>query len=484
MGEQQFEILLGACSHVPAGEVAALIADALHPTPDDPNVVYVVVEARQGAAPPVAERDGHRLNEADWAVFNEVCSDLPPLTLPIPKSAFGRYQLAFLDSPLEWRPGAVLETPSYLKAEVARDHHQTELEAAIANGALRSLDPISNIPSRKYHSRARIPIADFTSYVGKFNVKVRLLRANERAKLNSAEARTFNGRLTLREAAEKIAQATPGMNVEALIKRLEKAAFSGALPMYAPDSRARYTYGPEAHSTVRDFYEEVHTDDLNKWLASNEERTTFRFPTPPVAMFWWRDQMEAELWFGLQKVTPREAALLLCQQNPLEDGASEHNSSDETDPSDYKRLFRVFSDLAEVDAAPRSLKDWIEVADEKDLKYHSWVRDWLNGEHAESHDSGEGGTQARGVTKAEILAAKWPTELDLEDALSDVRQWLKPARVMRGKRGGPSATWNPAMFAYCLLRKERPAVKTLTRVIETSFSQWSDQWVRILEEWE
>ena len=93
--------------------------------------------------------------------------------------------------------------------------------------------------------------------------------------------RQSKGRSTLEEAAMAIAQAT-GERADELLKKLMRAAANDALPVYEPGKNARYLYGPNHASRVRDFYEEARWEDLNKWLALNEPLIEFRFPDPEL----------------------------------------------------------------------------------------------------------------------------------------------------------------------------------------------------------
>ncbi|WJF91155.1 hypothetical protein QS306_05830 [Paraburkholderia bonniea] len=82
------------------------------------------------------------------------------------------------------------------------------------------------------------------------------------------------GRYTLQEAAEEI-ERNIGERFGTMIEKLKAAVSAGALVVYEPGRNARYL-----PKTVRDFYEEARTADLNRWLAENELCITFRFPEP------------------------------------------------------------------------------------------------------------------------------------------------------------------------------------------------------------
>lgn len=94
---------------------------------------------------------------------------------------------------------------------------------------------------------------------------------------------------------------------------------------------------------------------------------------------WYNDTLKASIWFGLQSVAPRDAAMLLCQFNPhdvLHDPLEVFNP--ETGPGDYKLLLCVFDDVAKADSQPRTLLQWLAIAKDKRLKYHSWIDEYVN----------------------------------------------------------------------------------------------------------
>lgn len=88
---------------------------------------------------------------------------------------------------------------------------------------------------------------------------------------------------------------------------------------------------------------------------------------------WYHETLDAKTWWNLSAITPREAAMLLCQFNPHDDNYDPLSiTTDETSPEDFKRLLRVFEDAAQ-SQSPRTLSDWHDIARDKRLKYHSWI---------------------------------------------------------------------------------------------------------------
>jgi len=89
---------------------------------------------------------------------------------------------------------------------------------------------------------------------------------------------------------------------------------------------------------------------------------------------WYAQSLDAETWWILSNLTPREAAALLCRFNPHDNKLDPLSIiTDETGPEDFKRLLRVFEDVAKSQPRPRTLSDWHDIARDKRLKYHSWI---------------------------------------------------------------------------------------------------------------
>ena len=89
---------------------------------------------------------------------------------------------------------------------------------------------------------------------------------------------------------------------------------------------------------------------------------------------WYDATLDAGMWFGLASLTPREAAMMLCQFNPHNDSYDPLTCNNlETNPDDFKRLLRVFDDEQKVEPKARNLRQWLATAHDRRLKYHSWI---------------------------------------------------------------------------------------------------------------
>lgn len=91
----------------------------------------------------------------------------------------------------------------------------------------------------------------------------------------------LTGRYTLEQAA-RVLEREAGERFETVLDSLISAAKSGELPMYNPGENFRRDYTAEKTKRVRDFYEEVHSVDLNEWLEANQPYVKYRFPAPPM----------------------------------------------------------------------------------------------------------------------------------------------------------------------------------------------------------
>jgi hypothetical protein len=370
--------------HVNVIDIPKMISEALHPPPEEvePQVVEVFKLARPGASSEVVVWNGWALDEDDWKSLEPVWqkAGLASLTLPIPESAMAAYVAAVkADANRDWDIGYGKRSPELhaaVQRHYAEEEHKKHLRMAIDLGKLEQLSPVSRIPVHSYMEGGLVALPAFADYVAQFGIRVvqdlsAVYQAQEREK-------KLAGRYTLREAAQCLADAS-GERLELLLEKLQEAVHDGALPAYEPGKKARYVYGqsPKA-STVRDFYEEVYWHEINTWLDSHEPKIRFRFSANDVVE-WWCHTLDAMTWWKRRNVSPRDAAILLCRQNPLDpDVDPDRTSTDETTPADFRRLVLAFDDAANSDSRRRTLRDWVSIAEAEGLRFHSWIRDWVS----------------------------------------------------------------------------------------------------------
>lgn len=89
---------------------------------------------------------------------------------------------------------------------------------------------------------------------------------------------------------------------------------------------------------------------------------------------WYDATLDAATWWSIGSITPREAAMLLCGFNPHDEDASPlKTTNNATGPGDFKRLNRIFEDVAQVNSQQHALSAWRAIAKNKGLKYHPWI---------------------------------------------------------------------------------------------------------------
>lgn len=207
------------------------------------------------------------------------------------------------------------------------------------------------------------------------------------------------GRYTLEEAAEAIAAS--GERAKPMLEKLLAAANAGTLPVYGPGESARYQCAPD--KPVRPYYQEAHWADLNKWRAMHEPRIKFCFPAPqqrtdsPLTepprtleeqaeydAARWELEIDASVWWSLSKISAIDAAMLLCGFNPnapsagnAENDTRYDDAGRQTGPAEFKRLRTVFCDVEGANPQSRTLQQWLALARERALTYHSWIDTWL-----------------------------------------------------------------------------------------------------------
>lgn len=191
---------------------------------------------------------------------------------------------------------------------------------------------------------------------------------------------------------------------EALVRQMISAAQAGDLIVRDPQSSL-----PDRPTVVRPYYELLTPEDVNAWLGRQSAPYRWTLKSGYTAA-WFEQIYEASVWWGLANISVDEAAMLLSGANPHDPHADPMSTTHEdgTGPKDYAILRRVFEDVAG-DGVKRSLGLWLAVAEERGLRYHSWIGEWL-------------GARGESVKKVLELVAKGKaaqrvdTELDTKPA--------------------------------------------------------------------
>jgi hypothetical protein len=119
--------------------------------------------------------------------------------------------------------------------------------------------------------------------------------------------------------------------------------------------------------------EEIYVNNKSDIKSLTEQERNDKF----VA---WHDvDINACRWLTLKNVNPKEAAMLLCKLNPLEDKNPEliFVDADESSPNRYLLLLRAFEDLASLSDSHRTLEQWRQIAKDFNLSCHPWIDNYL-----------------------------------------------------------------------------------------------------------
>lgn len=192
---------------------------------------------------------------------------------------------------------------------------------------------------------------------------------------------------------------------------------------------------------------------------------------------WYDATLDAKRWWNLTKITPIEAATLLCQINPLDSDANPLNTSnDETTPEDYIRLKRVFEDGLLDETQSHTLKQWHDIAIKNGLKYHSWIDKYREAIEIIPQDLSKTVDIAKGLIKKKIMSAFDGLYFDSYHwgrNLATPPDWLKECRVAKGTVK-VSATWNPVSIAIAL--SDRGIKLTQLDAVFKRLKDWEDEW--------
>ncbi len=98
---------------------------------------------------------------------------------------------------------------------------------------------------------------------------------------------------------------------------------------------------------------------------------------------WYDASMDAWAWLGRSNVKPEHAAMVLSRLNPnrpadCEDPASIYVDGDESSPHRFRLLLGEFETEASTSPKPRTLMEWRTIAQQRDLRYHSWIDDYVD----------------------------------------------------------------------------------------------------------
>lgn len=289
MGSRQVIVLPDGTDYVGLEAVPALIARALQPEPLDPKTTLKSVHYGLGSGRfrPCTDEELAELTAAagmpipigraratgEWADFLAAlnASTTPPSWTPEPMWVDEQFNAALFRS-------------------YAEQQHTDALKQAIEAGEIVPLSP-ARVPLTEMVRTAlgagSISVAALTAYVSRFGVEVRIGAPAKwgevAAQIERQDAeRRAAGRYTLEEAAAHLSSFDE-RDTRALVRTFMRAAARGDLPVYLPGKTYRHHYEDADVQTlqgVREFYEEVYWDDVNRWLEVHEVRMAERLPEP------------------------------------------------------------------------------------------------------------------------------------------------------------------------------------------------------------
>lgn len=110
-----------------------------------------------------------------------------------------------------------------------------------------------------------------------------------------------------------------------------------------------------------------------------DKRDPLKTAESTVDWFDSRHNMSASYWMNQPVVLPHQVAELLCQLNPLHDNVTpEGHRNEETGRDEYKQLLGYFNALALAQPEHRTFEQWVRIAQNAGLTYHSWIDDYLS----------------------------------------------------------------------------------------------------------
>lgn len=117
----------------------------------------------------------------------------------------------------------------------------------------------------------------------------------------------------------------------------------------------------------------------NETFSKTPEAAPISVPAESdYTLAWWDRALKASMWWKLNAVEAKEAAMLMCGLDPRDASADSEKLATVGEPNakDFQAILRWFDDEAR-GGKPRTLKQWLDFSIEKGLKHHSWIDEWL-----------------------------------------------------------------------------------------------------------
>lgn len=153
---------------------------------------------------------------------------------------------------------------------------------------------------------------------------------------------------------------------------------AGRLPLYQKNAMGFYV--PSTHREGAYLKRAEVLDLIRSGEAQRVEQITRHEDGEHV--HWYNATLDAEHWFSLPVVSPEQAALLLCQYNPNDVGTTYdlalQRTNEEVGRSELMRLRQMFDAVNATAPKHRTLLDWVKLADDQKLRFHSWIKTYVS----------------------------------------------------------------------------------------------------------
>lgn len=209
----------------------------------------------------------------------------------------------------------------------------------------------------------------------------------------------------------------------------------------APDP-ARSTIAANELPRFLEFIRRALEEKKASYLKSDEEENDPAL-SQERKVGWWDFIMDARTWLSMPNVKPEHAAMVLSRLNPnspavCEDPESIYVDGDESSPHRYRLLLRVFESEASTSPKHRTLMEWRAIAQQYNLRYHTWIDDYAEAMGAPASEQAVFDTIKNTSSIANDPPAKMPApKRQRQDALAvELDEILvsmtirKPAKVM------------------------------------------------------
>lgn len=192
------------------------------------------------------------------------------------------------------------------------------------------------------------------------------------------------------DAARMLHRVDPTFDASDLVRRWATAFIKGPTGEGRRMARGSHGLPLDDKATAKDLHDLVSVADVDEWLlemgsdralSPSTEAARFEAASRPrkdvssELVGWYDAALRARLWFRDDAVTPCQAAMLLCELDPYQTKleVAETSANSETGPTEFAVLLDLFTKLEKREPKARPLQEWMAVAKQRDVRYHSWA---------------------------------------------------------------------------------------------------------------